>query len=167
MSKSTASTTLTAPPCPSWCRPEHCRTDRTVVRHSSAPVTVATSGATFTLTLATNDETTHPDEWGQPPYVDLEVTSNFLVSDTATEAPLSVPTDFTAQELADLSMCLAEFSAQASNPGAAVRVFTVAEVTTLEGRTFQVHGRSGAPADDAVDALRELVALLGKRETGR
>lgn len=161
--ESAQSTERPVSPCPPWCSPAQCRDEHEIMWHRGTPVTVQSDGVTVVFALGRNDEAAHPHEWNRKPWVDCEITSKiYSESGSNGRTPLSMTTDFTAREAADLALCLAEFSTQAEHPdAAAVEAFTVAEITSPDGAlSYTITGRRSAESGDAVRVLRELLALL-------
>lgn len=165
-----AAHTTAAPvsPCPPWCDPTQCRDVHAIMWHRGTPVTVKSGGVTVVLALGRNDEAAHPHEWDHAPWVDCTITSKIYAEEGSEgRTPLSVTTDFSIREAADLSLCLAEFHTQADNPGAkSVEAFTVAGIVGSDGeRSYCITGRKSAKSGDAVRVLRALLAILDEQES--
>lgn len=63
------------PPCPSWCDPRCCTTQPDNVAHRSTPCTIECQDSIWEMALGRTEERAHPEEWGRPPTLYLEVES--------------------------------------------------------------------------------------------
>jgi hypothetical protein len=90
------------PPCPSWCDPQHCTVTPDDAHHRSIPCTIECQDSIWEMALGCTEERAHPEEWGRPPTLYLEVVSKTYGPPEAGE-PMSLSDNLRYSDLLHLT----------------------------------------------------------------